>query len=454
MYCNQRLLFYVFAFGISCTALYSQDGRWRVVDSLEPQPGNFYTVRQIIAPTPDRVMIVADGASGDTSIIRRTIDGGQTWQTVWADTTELTGIPTRPVDDALKVRNIVAPTANLVIAVGDSGTLWRSTDFGDSWTLTKVGDPNKGIVQLAMADSTYGLIYRKNQFWRSENGGESWDPMETNLQEFEGIDPVLMHMYSRDSWLMVFTGFQAEVDIIASTADGGQTWEKTAIPRFSSDLLMRGNRGWIVGSGPVIEGEVRNDRIRVTTDSGKTWTTVLDELVQPHFGLTYVSFANETVGFAVGRSWKVLRSTDGGYTWKAELSGIPDEDIFGIGDIAYPSPDVAYVTARKGRVFRWSPNTDAVEEDVHDSQHHLVVRVIEQPTIESLAFAIELPTSGEMQILVVDLLGRLVHSKTYTNVHAGERQFVLDSPQLTSGTYVLQVRSGEQVGAVKFHVVQ
>ena len=59
--------------------------------------------------------------------------------------------------------------------------------------------------------------------------------------------------------------------------------------------------------------------INVTTDGGGSWKAVID-VKRPVRGITFVDAKR---GFAVGDSSLVLRTTDGGSTWKPQAIGAP-----------------------------------------------------------------------------------------------------------------------------------
>ena len=102
------------------------------------------------------------------------------------------------------------------------------------------------------------------------------------------------------------------------TDDGGQIWQKAGeVPENSyQDLFFLDvQHGWVVG-------RYLKNSIAYTTDGGRTWTPVIQEVSEI---ANRIRFASPTTGWAFGKNGSfVLASTDGGKTWKAQPTSLPD----------------------------------------------------------------------------------------------------------------------------------
>jgi photosystem II stability/assembly factor-like uncharacterized protein len=105
----------------------------------------------------------------------RSDDGGDTWE-------RLEGFPfTASVIDIM-----VAPSApHIIYAAGEFG-IYRSTDSGDNWTSAHngfVSAPQVNRIQVDAKDSNvvYMAADAGRQFFRTSNGGQSWQPIGNGL---------------------------------------------------------------------------------------------------------------------------------------------------------------------------------------------------------------------------------------------------------------------------------
>jgi len=154
--------------------------------------------------------------------------------------------------------------ANTIVAVGDNGTVVRSSDAGANWSVQ-----------------------------HSLGGGI--------LNSLSGI-----------SFVDANTGFAVGYyGTVLRTTDSGVTWQAYAGP-FSSlyDVSFADvNTGTVVGEGGTVAR---------TTDGGLSWTAQTSGTTEALLG---VSFADDQVGIAVGWNGTILRTTNGGLTWIQQSSG-------------------------------------------------------------------------------------------------------------------------------------
>ena len=102
-------------------------------------------------------------------------------------------------------------------------------------------------------------------------------------------------------------------DMLRST-DGGATWRRAGsfpvFAQFQKPSFATEQR--VIAIRP--EG-----RIALSDDAGQTWRIAYDRLGQ--IGLTNTTMASATLGLVVGDDGLILRTTDGGSSWAAVVSG-------------------------------------------------------------------------------------------------------------------------------------
>jgi len=168
------------------------------------------------------------------AIILKTTDGGNTWNEVSS--------PTQDCHYSISAYKI-SDTSSRIVLVGNSGTIFTSTDQGNSWSTQVTNRPHFWGVQFISADlgwlSSYKYIYR------TTDGGENWI--------YSRVDP----SFSPDYWTIFFAdsmnGWTSAGFIIYVSRDGGITWEKQWNEPFAGAWIyfiyfINKDMGW--ASGP------------------------------------------------------------------------------------------------------------------------------------------------------------------------------------------------------------
>jgi photosystem II stability/assembly factor-like uncharacterized protein len=237
--------------------------------------------------------------------IRRTSDGGYTWQTV--DNSNFYYADFKFVNKKLGFAACGSPPSY------DSGVVRKTIDGGLNWnTIASIFLPNGGgFAGISFVDSLSGwAVTSKGRVYHSTDGGFSW-----KFQDSVGRSNFPLRSYlpctdiqftSLDSgWVVGGVGVEP---VMARTTNGGKTWVRDDISQFSRSSLyeihmVNSQIGWFVGMfyGPTLAK---------TTDGGLTWSDQLPV----HDNLASISMVNENVGYTVGRSGRVYKTENSGVT--------------------------------------------------------------------------------------------------------------------------------------------
>jgi photosystem II stability/assembly factor-like uncharacterized protein len=175
----------------------------------------------------------------------------------------------------------------------------------------------------------------------TSDGGKTW------IHQKSGTDFTLSSVYfvdSKNGWAVGNEG------IIINTRDGGNTWKQQKSP--VSFFLMKVYfvtplKGWIV---------TEQTHILSTGDGGKTWSI---QFKDQDFVLKSISFCDQLHGWAVGEYGHIYHTKDGGVTWKkqagyfellkstGEMAG--DNFLF---DVVAVDPQTAWAVGIDGYVIR------------------------------------------------------------------------------------------------------
>jgi photosystem II stability/assembly factor-like uncharacterized protein len=204
--------------------------------------------------------------------------------------------------------------------VGASGTIRKTTDGGLTWQAQSSGTTFE-LDDVHFVNSQTGWavgasISSSNPqapILKTIDGGTTWISQST---------PAAHRLWSvhfvndQTGWAV---GIDKDLkDMIIKTTDGGATWnvmksETSSNETYHAVYFVDAQTGWVVGwnsGSPTV--------ILKTTDGGTTWNL---QTATTNAGLNAVQFLDTQTGWAVGASGTVLRTTDGGTTWTKQTSG-------------------------------------------------------------------------------------------------------------------------------------
>ncbi|NND59676.1 MAG: glycosyl hydrolase [Gammaproteobacteria bacterium] len=316
----------------------------------------------------DVIFVAAQGPlwspGGDRGVYRST-DGGDSWENIlsagkYTGAGEVHMDPSNP--DVLYAT--LWQRHRTVAALMDGGpetAIYKSTDGGDNWRKLSKGLPteNMGKIGLAISPQNPDVVYaaieltrRKGGFYRSEDGGGTWEKRSDFVasgtgphyyQEIFASPHQFDRIYHMDVYLHI-------------SEDGGKNFVKTrrrgkhvdhhamAFVADDPDYLMTGNDGGIYES----------------FDLGKTWRFVSNMPITQFYK---VSVDNDEPFYNVYGGTQD-NNTQGGPSRTMNVSGITNADwtvVLG-GDGHQPAadpdnPDIVYAQWQQGNFTRWDRRT-------------------------------------------------------------------------------------------------
>lgn len=305
--------------------------------------------------------------AGTQSQILWTGDGGQTWQ--------LKALPGFPVEITCLA---VTGEFTALIAVGenfldDLGRVYTTADGGGTW-VQRASDYFPRYMDLEMANPLEGFLAFRRGISRTSDGGITWSETPNSSGEIRALGVPTANE-------VVGVG---RYGTIVTTDDGGDNWDwasQTASPTNSNQIL---NEICILDENTVCMAEQYGDLLR-TTDGGQTWDVVianrsvydvvfLDAEIgmassaqdqQPMFrtidggltwtdvpsgaGIFYIHFGGSAFGLATGNSGRVKKSIDGGLTWDAPVSSPTGSALLPPFVV---SPFVYLILGQSGTIYR------------------------------------------------------------------------------------------------------
>jgi photosystem II stability/assembly factor-like uncharacterized protein len=252
----------------------------------------------------------------------------------------------------------VTLVGNELYAVGHPGLLLRSSDAGKSFETVKAGQTDEALFSVAFNAKGQGAVVGRQGFYlTTQDQGKTWQKGVVTLGEEH---PALFSVAVLDDGAIVAVG---EFGAIVRSEDKGKTWTRSAYTVELDEKSQKANPSCKAGaSGSASDNADQVQEARLTDvafldaahglvvgefglvlrteDGGRTFKRV--------FGCTDMMLYSVTTApggraLAVGAAGTLVESSDGGQTWTRRESGTP-EHLFG----AFELGNRAIVTGAAG----------------------------------------------------------------------------------------------------------
>ena len=327
--------------------------KWILSDSLNPNEDYRINIthendKSFAYYDKNNIAIIA--YRGFEYIIRKTTDGGSTWNIIFYDSTKRT----KDNRKELNLIDIEHPSKNKIIIIGynwksfkndDSieifksiGTIKYSDNKGNNWN-TIYFDTNTYINNFSMTDSLFGvgLFRQANKYLliETEDGLKNYKlfDLPSFIKDFE-----LLHLYSYDKklYLLSFLSISENKYFLFKTTDGGINWLSIQSPKNDNIIKMKllNENLWFI--------LYKND-FYSTNDGGESWKkfNYFENNTKYSIYLDF-DFSDKNNGIIIDWVNGVYHTIDGGKNWIREFT----PDFFNRGSnavIIYPSQDTAFI---------------------------------------------------------------------------------------------------------------
>lgn len=254
------------------------------------------------------------GGQDLSSVFLKTTNGGSSWTT----TRDMLRSPIYSVSFTSSTTGVVG-----------GGAVLKTTDSGISW-----------IIQAANAYNGFNNVYTpdNSHYWavgdygsiiKSTDKGFTWQWNQMITPSFMTTLNDVYFLSENVGWVTGSSG------VIRKTTNSGSSWtaqSSSTTDFLSSIYFIDQNIGWACG---------QNGIIVKTTNGGNSWTPQTSGIA---YSLSAILFQSSTVGFAVGDNGTMLKSTDGGTTWSGITSGTTKR----IQDISFYNSQLGWACTYSG----------------------------------------------------------------------------------------------------------
>ena len=422
-YCRLKLfvILITFILGYSESIVFSQE--WVVQES-----GTAINLYDVYFVDENNGWIV-----GDSSIILHTINGGEDWIEQIS-----------PVDSVM-FEKIYFPNAQDGYIVGWEGTILYTKDGGETWLRSEIG-LNYPIWDLSFVNAETGWAVggdffgerRRGIILNTRDGGVSWEiQFETNSMGIfsSRLFQAIEFTDSLNGW--AFAGDYVDnfsSTFLYRTADGGIEWNTT------------GTDFW----GPLWEIGVHNDIIwgggfafASSNDGGENWT--VDPWIQDTTStIQDVKLINGCKGWVLGyklgeHSGSVIISTeDCGATWMVKLSQQNPilQSLYILDNYGAWAVGVSGVIMSYRNVVGINDRTGETAQEFHLIQNY------PNPFNPKTNISYSLPVSGDVSLIIYNLLGEEVTRLVDGHMPAGTYTTTWNASNAASGIYFYRLSSG------------
>ena len=304
----------------------------------------------------------------------------------------------------LPVNTIAVNSYTNDVFLAANGTLFKSSDQGNTWTNTSSGLYASRITKITVADkNTIYVGSQGNGLYRSTDDGVTWQSVNGNLSATNYVTAIAVDKGSGNLYLAAAgkvyqstDGGTNWIDIdynlsnitiedlivdgngnlylstylfkIYKLTSGSQTWSDVSngLPGSSPDVLAVGSDGSTIYVGTYWNG------IYKTTDGGTSWTSANDGLPQGHGVEAIVTKTANTV-YAISAdqsgSFGIFKSTDGGVSWSPLNSGFTPSQLSQNRNLAVTDDGIVYTGGYYRGIFR-SSDGGVTWSDINNAKYH------------------------------------------------------------------------------------
>lgn len=342
---------------------------------------------------------------GDAGTISKTSDGGINWIQKTSNTSQ-------------NLKKVQFVNLDIGYAIGDIGTLIKTIDGGESWTTISTGVTNN-LTGLSCVNESNFFISGDGPIMKTINGGQTFEVMNTS--DFAIIDSI--------QFLNMLTGYASNLNALYKTTDGGNTWNIIHENDVFSFFFLNENIGFINATNGLSK----------TIDGGTNFN-YLDSISSIQYKL-FATSENVIWGVPV----RCLLNGDPCYSTRGEITEVGgfqrENDFLTFQSIHFSNPTIGYA-CYYGSIFKNSTGTLSIENQVIEKDN---IQIVPNPASKQFTISFTNNQYVNFSVQITDSLGKTIFFERYLDVN----QTTLNSDSFAKGMYFISVVNQEKVQTQK-----
>ncbi len=375
-------------------------------------------------------------AVGQGGTIIKTTDGGDEWIPVFAQ-----------VD--IWLNDIKWQNTTTVWAAGMGGVILKSDDAGWNWSVVRpFSTPDHTIRGIGIPDGVnyVAFVGYAGTYFETFNGGATFTQRYDIPYTMHSID------FAPDYALNGRAIISGTDGLVWNTTNSGATWVSRNSGRFdylNDVVFIDNNIAMICGN---------NGTIIRSTNWGRTWTANTQYLTVEHLRSidNWGSLGSGKITVC-GDNGKIMTSNNDGLTFIDQLGG-ETRHLYGVslrsanqgtvvGEIGNAASGAMYVTMSNGF-------TDISQNGTGIPSKYKLEQNYPNPFNPSTKISFAMPKSGMAKLTVFDLTGKEVATLVNDRLSAGSYTYEFNASKLSSGVYFYRLITNDFVETKKMTLIK
>ncbi|MBN8571012.1 MAG: T9SS type A sorting domain-containing protein [Ignavibacteria bacterium] len=364
-------------------------------------------------------------AGGYNGTLLKTVTTGNSWQIINLNDTNL-----YIQKIYFKDQSTGFVLANKLESFNWFSQIYKTTNGGNNWFLDQTQIDNVLLLNIEFVNSNIGYmsggLYANDpgKFFKSTNGGLSWEELETGLSR----------SLSSQKFINEFTGFAGTSYGIYKTTDGAYSWQRVHenYSRVYSIKFINAATGFACGGSYTGEpNNINKSRyILKTTDGGNNWNFIYRDTADAVMSDILINSEGIIYGCGGIQSGFIIKTTNGGANWITELtsasnwlSNITNSNLKG------------YSVGANGTIFKKDNIVSITQISTGVPSSIKLYQNYPNPFNPETTIKFDISKSGFISLKIYDISGKEVQNLFNGVKEAGSYQLKFDGANLNSGVY-------------------
>ena len=377
-------------------------------------------------------------------------------------------------------------------AVGDNGTILKTTNGGDDWFI-QTSNTTIALHKIHCADSNtvwvIGHYFVEKIVLKTTNGGEDW------IQEFFSHTDSIRYLsvFFVDKNIGWLAGIKNNYfGFLLKTIDGGENWIEQSDSISGLLYFIDANIGWVGGCFNLYN----------TTDGGEDW--IFQNRFDSYDCINSLQFSDVNTGWVITNYWDprtgggsdIMKTSDGGENWSSKYFGgwnglpVPRQVFFadnnygwarsdnvilsstnggddwteqlnnpfyelGMGSIYFVDNNTGWAVGANGLILKYQGVTSIGEERINRiPSEYFLSNNFPNPFNPSTTIRYSIPQSTNVVIKIFDILGNEIETLVNKEKPSGTYEITWYAENLPSGIYFYQLNAGSILETKKMNLIK